>query len=364
MGEERRPVIVMIGGFLGSGKTTMIRAAAAKLKSRSFTAAAVFNDQGLDLVDTRYAKYGRIHAEQVSGGCFCCRFSALLETLQRLRRLDVDVIFAEAVGSCADISATVLQPLKRDFADEFRLAPYTVIVDPGIVNNLSDTEGYNDISFLFEKQVAEADIVCFNKIDLYREFPSMPQTFSFFVSALQGIGIEAWLNEVLFGKIQAGCKLLDIDYNIYARAEAKFAWLNCSIGIKLPKPLPPILIVGGFLDRLALALTANRLKALHLKVLNECDSGYIKASIQRNGDKPSFEGMLIASACVRHHLLVNARVQGDPPVLERVIRDECAKLPGDSEIYALDCFSPPPPRPKYRFKTIINVTGQGERGGR
>src|SRR5690348_1419658 len=140
--------LVPIGGFLGAGKTTLILMAAGVLRSRGLRAAAIFNDQAADLVDTRFAGTQGVDADQVAGGCFCCRFSDLIDAAERLRAHALDVIFAEAVGSCTDISATTLQPLKRLYADRFRVAPYSVLVDPG-----RTFEG--EWRFLFEKQLEE-----------------------------------------------------------------------------------------------------------------------------------------------------------------------------------------------------------------
>ena len=50
-----RPWVVLVGGFLGSGKTTLILAAARELQRRGLRSAMVWNDQGKDLVDSRYA---------------------------------------------------------------------------------------------------------------------------------------------------------------------------------------------------------------------------------------------------------------------------------------------------------------------
>src|SRR5215467_8142623 len=118
-------ILVPVGGFLGAGKTTLIIAASRLLRDRGLRPAAIFNDQGADLVDTRYAAAQGIDAGQVAGGCFCCRFSDLVDAAERLRAHSPDVIFAEAVGSCTDISATTLQPLKRLYADRYRVAPYS-----------------------------------------------------------------------------------------------------------------------------------------------------------------------------------------------------------------------------------------------
>ena len=107
---DTRPVIVPLGGFLGAGKTTLILAASRILQSRGMRPAAILNDQGSELVDTQRVAAEAIAADQVTGGCFCCRFSDLIDAAHRLRAHAPDVIFAEAVGSCTDISATTLQP--------------------------------------------------------------------------------------------------------------------------------------------------------------------------------------------------------------------------------------------------------------
>jgi G3E family GTPase len=42
----KRPWIVIVGGFLGSGKTSLILAAAGLLEQRGLRCAVILNDQG------------------------------------------------------------------------------------------------------------------------------------------------------------------------------------------------------------------------------------------------------------------------------------------------------------------------------
>src|SRR5215472_14317514 len=123
-----RPVVAVVGGFLGAGKTTLILKAARILRTRGIRAAAVLNDQSDGLVDTEFARRNGVPAEEVAGGCFCCRFPDLIDALERLQAYDPEVIFAEAVGSCTDIVATTLRPLMRDYSALYRVAPLTVLV--------------------------------------------------------------------------------------------------------------------------------------------------------------------------------------------------------------------------------------------
>ena len=99
-----KPWVVLVGGFLASGKTTLILAAARELERRGLRSAMVWNDQGNDLVDSHYAALSGTHSGEVTGGCFCCRLSQLIDAIHDLRAHAPDVIFAEPVGSCTDLS--------------------------------------------------------------------------------------------------------------------------------------------------------------------------------------------------------------------------------------------------------------------
>ena len=346
---EDRPIIVPLGGFLGAGKTTLILAAARVLENRGLRAAAVLNDQGHDLVDTQLVDRSGIAADDVTGGCFCCKFTELIAAAERLRKYSPSVIFAEAVGSCTDISATTLQPLKLYYRDQFRVAPYSVLVDPQRAREMQTDLASADVSFLFRTQIEEADLVCFTKTDLYGEFSPMPNIPTRYLSAVTGAGVEAWLDEILFGQITSGQKILDIDYQRYAQAEAALAWLNCGIAVTLESLVSPANLIGPLLDRLDARLTAAGLRIVHLKLSDSSPSGYLKASIIANGSEPSVEGMRDASPAALHELLLNVRAEADPQALQKIVEEQIADLGGAIEIRSMQCFRPAPPKPEHRF---------------
>ena len=351
---EKRPipVLVLLGGFLGAGKTTLILTAARLLHARGLKAAAILNDQGTDLVDTELVRRSGVEADQVGGGCFCCRFSDLIDAADRLRDYSPAVIFAEAVGSCTDISATTLQPLKLNYRHQFRLAPYSVLVDPGRAEELAlDPE--SDLSFLFLKQIDEADLICFTKSDIYTTFPELNAAPVRYLSPLTGEGASAWLDEILAVPQIAGTKILDIDYGHYARAEASLAWLNCTAKLTLRRPLSPASVVGPLLDDLDAALTQEGLKIAHLKLIDDALTGYIKASIVRSGQEPTVQGTLDASPSGLHALVLNIRATGEASTLRRVVEAQLSKLPGDIEVETIQCFSPAAPNPEHRLNFVV-----------
>ena len=345
--ERRRPWIVLVCGFLGSGKTSLILAAARVLEQRGLRCAVILNDQGDELVDTRHADAQGMIAREVTGGCFCCRFSGLMEAIEELRPRLPDVIFAEPVGSCTDISATVIGPLREQY-DRCRVAPFTVLADRRRAAELLSEQADSDMAFLFRKQLQEADLVCMSKADLYPESGGVGGLEARWLSAKTGQGVEAWLDEILFGSLEAGRRMLDIDYARYARAEAALAWLNLSFTLETVVPASPALTIGPFLDGLTAALTAAGIPIIHLKIFDGSASGWVKAAECGNGEEPSVEGNLDASPAGRHELLMNLRAKGEPGLVRRVVEEQLRQLQGRLTEVCLRCFSPAAPRPERR----------------
>ena len=91
----------------------------------------ITNDQSQGLVDTSMVNAKGYPVEEITGGCFCCRFNSLTDAADRLTRdARPDVFLAEPVGSCTDLRATVQYPLRRLYGDDYRVAPLSVLVDP------------------------------------------------------------------------------------------------------------------------------------------------------------------------------------------------------------------------------------------
>jgi hypothetical protein len=345
--QRERPWFVLVGGFLGSGKTSLILSAARMLEQRGLRCAVILNDQGDELVDTRHAQTQGLLAREVTGGCFCCRFSGLMTVIEELRTRRLDVIFAEPVGSCTDISATVFGPLREEF-DCYRVAPFTVLADPARASELLGEDADSDMAFLFQKQLQEADLVCMSKADLYPGAATIPGVDARWLSAKTGQGVKEWLDEILLGSLEAGRTTLEIDYRRYARAEAALAWLNLSFNLEPAAPLSPALVVGPFLDRLDEALTAAGIFIVHLKVFDTSPTGWLKAGICANGEDAKVEGNLDASSASRHEMLVNLRAKGEADHVRAIVEGQLLQVEGRTANVRLECFSPAAPKPERR----------------
>ncbi len=340
-----RPWVVVVGGFLGAGKTSLILAACELLEKRGYRCAVVLNDQGNELVDTRFVEQRGIAAGEVTGGCFCCRFSDLLSVFDTLRGYAPDVIFAEPVGSCTDIVATVLQPLLEDF-ERCRVAPLTVLVDPARLSALLNGEADPNIDFLMRKQMQEADLLCLTKADRYPDAVEVPDVPLLRVSAKSGAGVEEWLDQVLAGCQEAGNKTLELDYDRYARAEAALAWLNLSARCKLPVPLSPASLAGPLLEKLEAELSAVGVHIAHLKLFDRCPAGWLKAAMSANGEAVEVEGDLDAEPAHPHELTLNLRAIGIPARLQAIVEAQVRSMAGELLEWRIHCFSPPPPKPE------------------
>ena len=122
---------VMVGGFLGAGKTTALLRLAEHFTAQDRRVGLITNDQSQGLVDTSLVQAKGYPVEEITGGCFCCRFNSLTDAADRLTRdARPDVFLAEPVGSCTDLRATVQYPLRRLYGDDYRVAPLSVLVDP------------------------------------------------------------------------------------------------------------------------------------------------------------------------------------------------------------------------------------------
>lgn len=338
---------MLVGGFLGAGKTTLLTAAARELDRRNIRSALILNDQGEGLVDTGLARVQGLTAGEVTGGCFCCRFSDLVEVAESFRAFAPEVIFAEPAGSCADLAATVIAPLRELYPRRFRLAPYTVLVDPARAAAVEARECDAGIAFLFRKQLEEADLVCATKADLHHGLHLARAAR--YLSARTGAGVAAWLDEVLSGNLRAGGRVLAIDYEQYARAEASLVWLNLEVRVHSPQAVTPALLAGPFFDSVLEGLTAAGAAIAHLKLIDETGTGYLKAAVCANGEEPVVEGLLDAGPSELHDLRLNLRCTGDAAAIRSVVEAAVSRLPGRQDAFRCDCFRPAPPRPQHRI---------------
>lgn len=329
----QRARFVMVGGFLGSGKTTTIARLARAYQNRGLKVGIVTNDQAADLVDTQNLRSQGHLVGEVAGACFCCNFNELINTVGSLEAANrPDVILAEPVGSCTDLVATVVQPLMQLYDTRFDVAPYGVILKPSHGRRILQDDAGSGFSskaaYIFRKQLEEADFALINRIDelapadvdalaalLSREYPGLPQLR---ISAKTGDGFAA-LEEFLDQRGAFGRRVLDLDYDIYAEGEAELGWLNSSLSISGPTEFDLDQVLLGIIERLQASLAEAGAETAHLKVIGLWEGFYGVANLVSSISPPELS---LPSRCRARQadIVVNARVAIDPEELTRLVR--------------------------------------------
>jgi len=358
--------LILVAGFLGAGKTTLLWETARRIMNDGKRVGLITNDQAPDLVDTAILSRNEVVVKEVSGSCFCCNFNGLINSMKEVHdSANADIIIAEPVGSCTDLSATIVQPLREKMGRELLISPLTVMVDPERLTDIlkGGTAGLHpSAAYIFRKQMEESDIILISKTDklkpnellLLKEKVKLnfPDADVMTISAVSGEGIDEWLNEVT-RRTDAGKRIVEVDYDVYAEGEAVLGWLNTTIEL------------GGeptnwddFARNLMQALSQqfDRMKASvgHLKIILESGENYLIANLTGLNSTLNFRGLAGISSAAR--LTLNARVEMSPEKLELIVRKTLNKYTKDSltlNIVALRCLSPGRPNPTYRFDHII-----------
>ncbi|MCA9170008.1 MAG: cobalamin biosynthesis protein P47K [Planctomycetales bacterium] len=361
------PRFIMIGGFLGAGKTTTIARLANHYRTRGMHVAIVTNDQAVGLVDTNLLRAQGFNVGEVAGSCFCCNFNELTSTVERLGEGErPDVILAEPVGSCTDLVATVIRPLQQIYAQPFDISPFGVIIKPSHGLKILKRTGQGGFSpqaeYIFRKQIEEADFIILNRIDeltepeideicqlVEEQFPGRPIVKT---SAKTGVGCDD-LIERFESSSEFGQRSIDVDYDVYAIGEAELGWLNAEVVISADTPFDLDRVLLDLVSELQQALANENAETAHLKVIGMCDGQYGVANVVSNATPPAVS--LAAETQTQHvEIVVNARVAIDPQQLEQAVRNVvsqiAARIGGQAEVRSLQSFRPGRPVPTYRLE--------------
>ena len=341
----------VLGGFLGAGKTTAVRALASVLADRGERVAIITNDQGHSLVDTEAVRDVTETPFEIGGGCFCCRYDQLEDGLEAARAGGATVALCEAVGSCTDLVATVLSPLANRQAGRVSVAPLAVLVDPYRALDAASGALPADVVYLFEKQIEEADLVVVTRADL--DAPDISGYLSTLTSApvisasgVTGQGLSEWLSTQPLSLASP----LNIDYDRYAAAEALLGWANGTVSIT--GPLEPRAVVKRFFAHL------EALPVAHLKVRVTAPAvGW--ANWVRHGEAARFALDALPKGADHMALIVNARMAMPPAELRpRLLAAMAGAAPGAVVIWdQLACFEPGRPVPTHRYATRCDPEG-------
>jgi len=360
---------LMIGGFLGAGKTTTVLRMARHYTEQGLRVGLVTNDQATDLVDTHTLRAAGFHVGEVAGACFCCKFDELVATLQQLEvEHTPDVIICEPVGSCTDLMATVVEPLRRYYGDEFQIGPLAVLLKPEhgrrILLSAEPVGVSAAAAYIFTKQLEEADIIAINKIDklsteqqrslleaTQQRFPDRPVLP---LSSRNGQGF-AEFTEALAETSVSSVKSMEIDYDLYAKGEAELGWLNATFELSTGanQSIP--------LDHTVFELLTDLAKCYHDA---GADSVHTKILVADHGGNQSLANLVAADAEPELSIssgananavvvTINARVNVSPDVLANWVKSSmhslCERQSWRCQQVDLQSLTPGRPQPTHRL---------------
>ena len=357
--------IILTGGFLGAGKTTLLLTASQYLLKRGKKTGLITNDQAPELVDSVLLVNNGQQVTEVSGSCFCCNFNGFINAVQKYS-VDqiVDYIIAEPVGSCTDLSATIVQPLKQYWSDKLAIAPLSVLADPDRLAAILDGGNaglHADAAYIFRKQLEESDIIVINKKDLLtaaqldelinKTKQAYPDSTVMALSATTGEGVETWLDEVI-RRNDTGNRLVEVDYDIYAHGEAVLGWLNGTVELSGQTADWDKFIVSMMNDMCA-RFEKDALPIGHIKAILENDEKTVIVNF--TGGMPTVTVRGSAGSSDQCRLTINARTETTPENLDAIVREilnahaagfTCTEV-------AWKFLQPGYPTPTYRFDKVV-----------
>ena len=361
---------VMIGGFLGAGKTTAVLRLARHLSDQGKSVGLITNDQSFGLVDTAMARSQGFPVEEITGGCFCCRFDSLVQAADNLSAASrPDVFIAEPVGSCTDLRAAVSYPLRRIYGEDYEIAPLSVMVDPvraARVLGLAEGSSFSDkVLYVYDRQLAEADFIVINKVDQvepaklealrtalaakYRQAEVLE------VSARRGDGLEGWFERIGSTDMWTG-EAPDVDYETYAEGEALLGWMNATVQLSADDPIDGNRALEEIAGRIAAAVTGGDIAHLKMTLTPDDEIGDIGVlNLVRNDSRPELAHTL-KEPLESGELIINLRAEEDPETLHEATLAAVAAwaaAAGDrqAEVRHSERFRPAKPTPTYRMAT-------------
>ncbi len=334
---------IMIGGFLGAGKTTAMGKLARHLSGLGLRVGLITNDQAGGLVDTKLMRNQGFATEEIAGGCFCCRFNTLVDAAAKLTDTTrPDVFIAEPVGSCTDLVATVTYPLRRMYGEDFTIAPLSVLVDPIRARRILGLDvGGNfssKVAYIYKKQLEEADVIVVNKQELLTPEQlaelvdaletAFPNAFVLSASVRDQVGLPAWY-DILTHETQGTHATMEVDYEVYADGEALLGWLNATVTLAAEDEFDANAYLHTLAANIQSLLQSQQAEVAHLKMTYSPDDGIAgeiaSVNLVRNDNIPE-SGMKLDEPSTGGQLIINLRAEADPEHLLTALNTALASV--------------------------------------
>ncbi len=166
--------IILFGGFLGSGKTTLIQLVLHAIVDEGKKAAVIENEIGEVGIDQTLLSGSGVSVTPLFGGCVCCQITgSLIDAIHRIHvEIDPDYLIVEMTGLAR------MSEIKKVFVRYGEAGvPFRTVAVVDCVRFLKLCEVAGD---LMEDQIAGTDAVLLNKVDRAPATPEIRQKITSF----------------------------------------------------------------------------------------------------------------------------------------------------------------------------------------
>ena len=153
--------LLIVSGFLGSGKTTFIIQVAKSASEKGLRVAILVNEVGETGIDDLFMRQLDLNVWEMLGGCICCTIAASLpETLMKLESdYSPDLVIMEPTGAADPSNVT---KALDSFKGKDRIRKYQIsLLDPLRMKMLMEV-----LTPLTTSTIESSDLVLVNKTDL------------------------------------------------------------------------------------------------------------------------------------------------------------------------------------------------------
>ena len=327
---------MITSGFLGAGKTTSMIAFGNAINRRYGKAAILANDLGAsNIVDADFTATTDILTTQISGDCICYQHENLVDKLNQLVAGGASVIMSDIPGCGIGALDHVYLQLEEREPGEFDLLPFTCIVDPERLRMLMPEAAQlnlpAEMRFLLEAQMAEADLIVLNKIDLISAEEaekrvafikaSFPDTPVLTMSALTGEGVDAVVDHLMSHKAAAEHREIGYGSEAFIAAENLLSWYNRRVFLeeKADKNIDFNTVIADVFEAIRSGLRAQNNNVPHLKAFASGEGeDFVKASLI-GVDYDVEYARKLARPYSAISIILNARAAADSHVMADVV---------------------------------------------
>ena len=333
---------MVTSGFLGAGKTTSMIAFAREIKRRGLgNPAIIANDLGAgNIVDAEFCAAAGVMTLPVSGGCICYQHENLVGKIHQLEAAGADIIFSDIPGCGIGARDHVYMELEEKEQGEVHLMPFTCIVDPErirmIMPEQADINLPEEMKFLLDAQMAEADLIVLNKTDTISEAEAQricefitdiyPKTPVMTMSAMKGTGVGEVADYLLENRSAAEHREIGYESQAFIDAENRLSWFNTRVYMQQreDRNLDFNIVIGDIFEGIREGLKKHDSNVPHLKMFaadsEEELTDFFKASMTGVDYDVEYDRRLQRRYSALS-LIINARCAADPVVMADIVDD-------------------------------------------